>query len=602
MGALHALDPPLCVPAWTTIATGYGPESHGILGAVEPDLERGRLYRARSGSRRQDAVWTVLERHGLRSLVVGWPGSHPAEAVGGVSVSDLFPLPVGVKGGPWPVPGRAVWPAEREAELAPLRVHAGELEPGHLLPFVPEAARVDQERDPRLSLLAGMLAECFTRHALITHLMATAEWDLAAVYFPTLRDVKRLFAAFHPPRRAETPEEPFRLYQHVVTEAYRFHDAMLARLLQLAGKDAHVMVVSDHGYETETGAPATPPASSGAWEAEAGRVDPWHRREGLLVLRGPLLRRDERVEGASILDVMPTLLALFGLPQPEGVQGRVLRGAFEVPGVTSGRGDERAPVARGEPRSDPAESTARPDERDPYGISFVQAGPDVLREVERERRYNLARALLGRERPGEARPLLEALWGEEPDNLHLRLLLAQTAWFEGDRARCRALLEGVPEGDSAREPLLDLLRGVLLVDESRFPEAATALRRAEAAPHPPPAVTRELGRAFLALGWADDAARAFRRALAADSRSASSWEGLATALAARGEIAAARDAALEAVQLRPDWAAAQYRLGELCLRLDEPTRGRVALRACLALDPHHGPARALLARLREDEA
>ena len=35
-----------------------------------------------------------------------------------------------------------------------------------------------------------------------------------------------------------------------MTGIYRFHDLMLGRLLELAGPDAYVMIVSDHGFES----------------------------------------------------------------------------------------------------------------------------------------------------------------------------------------------------------------------------------------------------------------------------------------------------------------------------------------------------------------
>ena len=39
----------------------------------------------------------------------------------------------------------------------------------------------------------------------------------------------------------------------------------------------------------------------------------WHRRYGVLVARGPGIKRDQLVFGASLLDVAPTVLSLMGL-------------------------------------------------------------------------------------------------------------------------------------------------------------------------------------------------------------------------------------------------------------------------------------------------
>jgi predicted AlkP superfamily phosphohydrolase/phosphomutase len=48
-----------------------------------------------------------------------------------------------------------------------------------------------------------------------------------------------------------------------------------------------------------------------------------HRLEGVAILAGPDLRRGVALEGASIFDVTPTVLALAGLPVAEDMQGKV---------------------------------------------------------------------------------------------------------------------------------------------------------------------------------------------------------------------------------------------------------------------------------------
>ncbi len=61
--------------------------------------------------------------------------------------------------------------------------------------------------------------------------------------------------------------------------------------------------------------------------AAAGRSV--HRLEGVLSLTGPGVFRAGMIEGASIVDVAPTLLYALGLPVPEDLDGTVLRDAFE---------------------------------------------------------------------------------------------------------------------------------------------------------------------------------------------------------------------------------------------------------------------------------
>jgi hypothetical protein len=53
-----------------------------------------------------------------------------------------------------------------------------------------------------------------------------------------------------------------------------------------------------------------------------------HRLEGILVAHGPGVRRGEKIEGAAITDLAPTILYQQGLPVPSDMDGRVLEGVF----------------------------------------------------------------------------------------------------------------------------------------------------------------------------------------------------------------------------------------------------------------------------------
>ncbi len=54
----------------------------------------------------------------------------------------------------------------------------------------------------------------------------------------------------------------------------------------------------------------------------------FHRMNGVFLAYGPLLDRGVRVQGATMLDVAPTLLHSMGLPVPTNMDGRVLAEAF----------------------------------------------------------------------------------------------------------------------------------------------------------------------------------------------------------------------------------------------------------------------------------
>jgi predicted AlkP superfamily phosphohydrolase/phosphomutase len=53
-----------------------------------------------------------------------------------------------------------------------------------------------------------------------------------------------------------------------------------------------------------------------------------HRREGILIARGPNIRVGEEMQTARLIDIAPTLLHLFGVPVPEDMDGKVLADLF----------------------------------------------------------------------------------------------------------------------------------------------------------------------------------------------------------------------------------------------------------------------------------
>jgi len=53
-----------------------------------------------------------------------------------------------------------------------------------------------------------------------------------------------------------------------------------------------------------------------------------HRPDGIIVMSGPDIRAGERIEDANVADILPTMLALSGLPVPEDLDGQPLLAAM----------------------------------------------------------------------------------------------------------------------------------------------------------------------------------------------------------------------------------------------------------------------------------
>ena len=336
MGNLASLSPCLSPMLWSSAATGHTADRHGILGFVEPRPDGLGLLPSQSSSRRCKALWNILGESGLRPCVVAWPVSDPPEPIPGVCLSERLiegladrPEAIG------PAPAGCVYPASLLPFVSELRLHPCELAPGDLAGLIPEIDRIDLDADRRPEHLARLYARCATVHAVATAAMEAEPWDFFAVYYDAIDKAGHDFMAYRAPRLPGIPEEDQRVYGGVMDGLYAFHDAMLGRLLALAGEDTTVILMSDHGFQSGARRPAAPDLHRDLHGAPPGSVAAegadWHRHLGVFAIQGPGIKRDERISGATLLDITPTVLTLFGLPVGRDMPGRVLTGAFEVP-------------------------------------------------------------------------------------------------------------------------------------------------------------------------------------------------------------------------------------------------------------------------------
>lgn len=633
MGNLATLDPPLSPMLWTSIATGKTADKHGVLGFTQPSADGTRVQPVLGTSRRTKAVWNILNQHGLRSNVVGWWPSHPAEPLRGVAVSNFFHRVQGPVHDPAPVAEGTVHPPELAALLGTLRVHPQELTAAHLLPFVPTAGALRGPLARGLGQVAKTIAEAASIQSAATFLLEETEWDFMAVYFDAIDHFGHGFMAYRPPRRPGVDEAAYEAYRGVVDAGYRFHDMMLARLLELAGDDTTVLLLSDHGFHSDHLRPTSLP------EEPAGPAHE-HRDFGIFVLAGPGIKRDERVYGASLLDVAPTLLTLYGLPVGRDMDGAPVVGAFEVPPEISyvdswddvaGDDGMHAPEARSSPW---AEQEAM---RQLVELGYVDAEQSSNVDLTvRESQFYLARVHLHRGRPEAALPLLEAAFEADPEAERYGLRLIDALRQLGRVADAHVVLDRTAEGrlrrlarqrDALRERLAALdasaapeavaraekrlarverrlaaepsglaaHRALLLLEDGRTDEAIGLLDGSTARHRP--GLRLRLGEALLRAERWDEADRAFRAVLDAEPESAPAHRGLALAHLRRGRLEEAVRAALEAVALQYFFPAAHFHLGEALMRLGHDERAAEALEVALAQNPSIRRAHVYLAEL-----
>ncbi|MFZ9936435.1 MAG: alkaline phosphatase family protein [Luteolibacter sp.] len=591
-GNLATLEPQLSPMLWTSIATGKMAYHHGVKGFTEVDPVSGRVVPVSAATRQCKTLWEILGERGMRSHVVGWFATQGEQGLNGKLVSNMYGHIRGANPEadpsewPEPMPG-TYWPPELAAELNDRRILPEDITGDMIRGFVPEGHEVDQRRDRRLQMLAGKLAEAFSVQAAACHVMESdPDCDFMAVYFSAIDEICHIFMLYHPPQMEGIPEEDFRLYQHVVNGSYRAHDLMLRRLVQLAGPDTAVVLVSDHGFHSDHLRPKFTP------RVPAG-ITVWHRQQGILIAKGPGFQPDELVHGARLLDLAPTILHYFGLPVGEDMEGRVLTECFagpqQVETIPSWESEGAARQSRGSLSEE--ESKALLDQFVALGyIDEVSADPtEAAAETNRENQWNLARACLYGGKYELALPLLEEVFHAYPERTDYAQLLARCQFQLGLLDEAEQTLQVCLEG-FGRNAAAHLVMGGIELQRGNHQAALAQFEIVRQRDPDNLQLLHSLGEVRLALRQWDEAEATARRMLELDPGSAQAQMVLARVFLHRQQPAEAAEAALEATALDFSHPRGHFLLGIALMQLENWQAAQQALRNHLKLRPDHGLA------------
>ncbi len=596
---LATLQPVLSPMLWNSVATGKFADKHGIHGFIEPDEESGGARPFSSISRKTKALWNIFSQNGLRSNVINWWASHPAEKINGCVVSNLFN---GVRIDPekgWQITPGTIHPAECEQEYAPFKFFPNEMEQAHILPFIPGAAQINQEEDSRLSSFAKTFGEMMTTHSVGTAVMELHPWDFMAIYFTGIDHFSHGFMQYHPPKLDNVSDEDFEMYKDVVKGAYRFHDLMLARLLELADDDTTVILCSDHGFQSGAFRPFGTPR-------EPAGPAVWHRQYGILVMKGPGIKQDERIYGASLIDVGPTILHLYGLPVGEDMDGRVLIEAFENPGeIKTIPSWNEVEGDHGMHDQDISMSSAQSNELMKqfvalgYMDDFGDDKEKQNRSAKTESRYNLAKNLMWQNRHEEALKLLQELLNESPWEDRFIIQLADCYNRAGYHQQAINLIQQAYDFENTQhnQAIIVCARAHLNLgqEETGLKLLGVATRRSPKFP----LLHAQIGDVLAKLRRWDDARKSYLNALNLHGELAQAHQGLAHVYIRQGKNQEAIDSALDAVGLIHRLPKAHIYLGVGLVRSNNLEKSVVAFRNAAKFAPQSKQAHRWLSHVYE---
>jgi predicted AlkP superfamily phosphohydrolase/phosphomutase/Tfp pilus assembly protein PilF len=563
------VEPPL---AWTSVATGKRPEDHGIVGSQEPDENGIDVRPFPVTSRRCKAVWNLLNDIGLRTHVVAWPMTWPAEKLNGVMLSSGWDAPLvdpGVRS--W-FALDAVSPPEFTETATELRMHLHELRVNDLASWVPMIRDSDPVNESKIAVLGHAVAMAASRHSAATYLMENEPWDFLAVHFPSIDEITRAFIEFYPPRLPHLTEERFEKFRGVIVEAYRFHDKMLGRLMELAGSSSTVIVCSTSGVYTGRSRAVADPSKKINYNAH-------YRPNGLVFMSGPDVRHDELLYGATIYDLAPTILALLGAPVPQQLPGRFLSEAFsKAITITFAHAPESAingPLIQ-------------------YKAKRFEDGsltPALMADLAND--VSLARCLQASGRHDLALPLLERVVQEHPTRVAPVLQLIEGYRALGRTADAIELLENSSvrlQDDQTLWPAgflpnFNLMRALLALDSNYTETTLAHMLEAEKANPQLPGMHIQVGQVYSRLGRHDKAEDAFRRALDIDEAHPEAAAGLSSALYRQHRYQEAADYALLAAAHAPWVGIHHLQLGRCLARMRQDDEALIAIQNALRRQP-----------------
>ena len=347
-GDLSSIWPLRTPQVWTSVVTGKLPGQHGIWDHLSntyfnpPEVRTQKKMRVTSAQRRSKALWTLLGEHNVRTLTVGWMASWPAESVPkGVMVAPTELMgdkrQTTIKGSFYRGASRMVSPARWEKEVERWIVDPGDVRDEELQTF----ADIPPDDSALYALpylkryvygLKWSLARARSVERITTELFQKTQPEVVLSYFQCPDSLLHRFWIFHRSPEdirirlrthglpTEGAGELHRRFGRVVEACYRDVDQRVGKLLKtMSGPETLVLVVSDHGF-----GPAPVPHKM---KGEPYSGD--HLEEGVILARGPGIMSNSRIEGASVLDITPTVLHQMGFEVGDDMRGKVLQQWFD---------------------------------------------------------------------------------------------------------------------------------------------------------------------------------------------------------------------------------------------------------------------------------
>ncbi len=226
---MRSCYPPITVPAWMVMFTGKTPGELGIYGFRHRKPGDFNYYIVNSKYIKQETLWSIASKKGLKVGVYGVPPTYPPKPLNGFMVTD-FTTPNREK--PYTFPP---W-LKRELERT-------------VGPTIFDITYRSENKDKVASDLFHML-ENHQRQVL--YLATQKQWEVFLYVEIAVDRAHHAFWKYFDKEHPRYTEHPH--YSNVIPRLYRKIDQWFEELHKKLPKDAVIVIVSDHGIKAMKGA------------------------------------------------------------------------------------------------------------------------------------------------------------------------------------------------------------------------------------------------------------------------------------------------------------------------------------------------------------
>jgi len=226
-GKLKSTVPHTSGPAWSSFMTGKNPGKTGVYDFLYRDKNSYTFLPNNTHTRAGKAIWDILSEEGLKVGVMNVPMTYPVSPVNGALISGFLT----------PYYAKDFYYPEDLLERLEAKI-------GQKYYIYPLETFNDKNPQPYFGASHKMLD---MQTASISFLMEHLDWDfLMGVFFDTdriLHQVWHYLDPTHPMRKGDAGEDK----SGPVLAYFEHLDSCIGQLVDQAGPDANIVVMSDHG-------------------------------------------------------------------------------------------------------------------------------------------------------------------------------------------------------------------------------------------------------------------------------------------------------------------------------------------------------------------